>query len=344
MSLLVLERTQELKNVDLSLVDFNELIRAGQPIILKGAFKEQALVLAGQNSAESAIECLQSYYSGLPLVTFIAPAEHKGRFFYNAEMTGMNFEAKKLSFAEFTQKTLADAPPDKIEACYAGSTDLPTYFPNLIEEMGLELPGEVFQIHKPLTSIWMGNRTTAALHYDMSNNVAACMVGRRRFTLFPPDQINNLYPGPISPTPAGQVVSMVDLNAPDFDRYPNFKEALKSAQIAELEPGDLLVYPAMWWHQVEALADFNILINYWWNEALPHMDTPMNMILYGMLALRDRPDDEKAAWKNLFDYYIFGPCEQARFHLPEHVHGPLSELDSQKARRLRQYLIGKLNR
>jgi hypothetical protein len=101
----------------------------------------------------------------------------------------------------------------------------------------------------------------------MSNNIAVCAVGHRRFTLFPPDQVANLYPGPLEPTPGGQVVSMVDFDAPDFDHHPRFRDALAAAQVAELEPGDVLVYPALWWHQVEALDPFNVLVNYWWNAA-----------------------------------------------------------------------------
>lgn len=339
-----LPHTQELNGIDLKSVDFSKLIEDGTPVILKGVFRDQPLVKLGLKSPREAMQHLQKYHSGIPLVTFIAPFETKGRFFYDSKLSGMNFRANKLPFSDFLDRLICQNATGKAEAIYAGSTDLQTFFPELIETDGLALPSEIFQNHKPLTSIWIGNRTTAATHYDMSNNAAACMVGHRRFTLFPPDQIRNLYPGPIFPTPAGQVVSMVDLNAPNFDIYPRFEQALNHAQVAELEPGDMLVYPAMWWHQVEALDDFNILINYWWNEAKPHMDTPMNMILYGMLALRDRPLAEKTAWKNLFDYYIFGSAEQARAHLPEHAHGPLAEMDSQVARRLRLQLLTKLNR
>ncbi|WP_342776846.1 cupin-like domain-containing protein [Hankyongella ginsenosidimutans] len=35
---------------------------------------------------------------------------------------------------------------------------------------------------------------------------------------------------------------------------PRFAQALEQAQVAELEPGDVLFYPALWWHNVEALA------------------------------------------------------------------------------------------
>ena len=146
----------------------------------------------------------------------------------------------------------------------------------------------------------------------MSNNLACCMVGRRRFTLFPPDQIANLYPGPLEPTPGGQVVSMVDFRAPDFDRFPRFRDALDAAEVAELEPGDVLFYPAMWWHHVEALDPFNVMINYWWNASPAFMDTPMTTLLHALLSLRDRPEHEKAAWRALFDYYVFGPADTRR--------------------------------
>ncbi|MGQ7357440.1 cupin-like domain-containing protein, partial [Streptococcus suis] len=121
------------------------------------------------------------------------------------------------------------------EALYVGSTDLDTYLPGFRAENDLALPLEAFGGATPLASIWIGNRTTAATHYDMSNNIACCLVGRRRFTLFPPDQVANLYPGPLEPTPGGQVVSMVDLRAPDLDRYPRFAAALETAQVFDLE-------------------------------------------------------------------------------------------------------------
>jgi len=222
---------KEVYDAELETIDFSKLVSVGQPVILKGVFKHKALVKAGKTSSQAAMDHIRQYYSGRAVVTFLSPPEQKGRFFYNQDMTGMNFQSVSLSLDDFFGKT-------RVEnfGCYAGSTDLPTYFPTMIEGDDLALPGGVFEKYTPLTSIWMGNRTTAAIHYDMSNNVAACMVGRRRFTLFPPDQIENLYPGPVQPTPAGQVVSMVDLNNPDFGSYPKFKQALESAQVCLFIP------------------------------------------------------------------------------------------------------------
>ena len=117
--------------------------------------------------------------------------------------------------------------------------------------------------------IWIGNRSLVSTHFDLSDNIACVVAGRRRFTLFPPEQLPNLYVGPLDHTMAGQPASMVELNAPDFERFPRFREALAAAVTAELEPGDAIYIPTLWWHQIEALAPFNILVNYWWEDAPP---------------------------------------------------------------------------
>lgn len=339
-----LPRVLEIADTLLEDIDISATIEAGQPLILRGAYKDKPLVKAGLVSDASAQNLISQYYSGKPLTSFIAPPEFKGRFFYNSDMTAMNFGSRLMQLDAFFNSLNQSQDSDHADAFYAGSTDIQTFFPDMLEPQALSLKGAPFEQYPPIVSLWMGNKTTAAIHYDMSHNIAACMIGRRRFTLFPPDQIENLYPGPISPTPAGQVVSMVDLSAPDFRAYPKFEMALSHAQIAELEPGDVLIYPALWWHQVDALARFNVLINYWWNEAPSSMDSPMNVILYSMMALRDRSPAEKAAWKHMFDYYIFGDPDKARAHIPDSAHGPLAPMDTQMMRQLRMLLLQKLNR
>ena len=68
---------------------------------------------------------------------------------------------------------------------------------------------------------------------------------------------------------------MVDPAAPDLARYPRFAQALAAGEVAELEPGDALFYPALWWHQVEARDGFNIMMNYWWDAVPDFIDMPM---------------------------------------------------------------------
>jgi len=320
------------------------LIADDEPAILKGVGADWPLVRKGMKSAQAAIEYLSSFDAGQLVVGYAGAPEIGGRFFYNDDLTHLNFEAKRVPLKAFLESIAQHLDDPDAPSFYIGSTDLEPILPGLNRTNGLSPDLPTFVEHKPIESIWMGNRTIASTHYDFSNNIVCSMVGRRRFTLFPPDQIANLYPGPLEPTPGGQVVSMVDLRAPDFDRFPKFREALESAQIAELEPGDLLIYPAMWWHNVEALERFNVMINYWWNSVPRFVDTPMVTLKHALLSLRDRPEHEKAAWRELFEYYVFGDPKQAAAHLPEHVRGPLGPMDDVSSRRLRADILARLNR
>lgn len=335
---------KEVTDKRLDQVDISAIIEVGDPVIFRGAYKDKPLVSAGLISDSAAMEHLRKFDAKRKLTGFIAAPEHKGRFFYNDDATALDFDRVHIDLDPFLDALTIANESTSPTAYYAGSTDLKTYFPDMLETDDLALGHAVFRDIAPLTSIWIGNRSVAATHFDMSNNIAACMVGHRRFTLFPPDQIANLYPGPLSPTPAGQIVSMIDLRNPNTDKYPNISKALEVAQVAELGPGDVLIYPAMWWHQVEALDDFNVLINYWWNDTPRFLENPMNTLMHGLLSLRERPDYERRAWRSLFDYYLFGDPDLPRAHLDPTAHGMLAGLDEPAARRLRMTLLNKLNR
>ncbi|MCI4591692.1 cupin-like domain-containing protein [Sphingobium sp. BYY-5] len=317
-----------------------DLLADQRPAIITGFVENWPLVLAGRQSAQAAMEQLLSHYGGAPVTGYVGAQEAGGRFFYDDALTGFNFERSRAPLPHYLDMIRADRTGTG-PAVYVGSTDVDQYFPGLRAHN--DLPS-LFGDAVPTISLWIGNRTVAATHYDSSRNLACCLVGRRRFTLFPPDQVGNLYPGPLDPTPGGQVVSMVNPAAPDLDRYPRFATAMEACEVADLEPGDILFYPALWWHQVEALDGFNIMMNYWWDSVPDFVDTPMATLFHGLLSLRSRPKAERAAWRALFDHYLFGPPEQARDHLPEHAQGPLAPLDPAGARRLRAIVMQRLNR
>jgi hypothetical protein len=336
-------RVRELHGIAPDAIPYAELLATQTPAILRGVARDWPLIAAARTSDGAAIDYLERFDADHPVVGFTGPPEIEGRFHYNPELTGFNFEGARIGMTDFLERIRASLDAPLPPSFYIGSTDLDRYLPGLRAENDLPLDDPMFA-HGVLASIWIGTRTTAHAHHDMSHNMAICAAGRRRFTLFPPDQIANLYPGPLEPTPGGQVISMVDFANPDFAEHPRFRDAIASAQVAELEPGDLLFYPALWWHHVEALERFNVLVNYWWNEAPAFLDTPQTTLLHAMLSLRDRSPAEKAAWKATFDYYVFGPADQAAAHLPPHAQGPLAPIDATSARRLRAQLINKLNR
>jgi hypothetical protein len=322
------------------------LVAEDRPVLFKGAAADWPLVQAGLASADAAAELLVAGWSGQPVVVYRGGPEIGGRFAYNERVDGFNFAASREPLDAVLNEILAHRGDPSAPSIYVGSSDLGLYFPGLADAVPLDLAAihPMLAEHPGLASVWLGNRTTATCHYDDTHNIAVCAVGRRRFTLFPPEQAANLYPGPLEPTPGGQVISMVDLAAPDLAQYPRFSRALETAQVAELEPGDVLTYPAMWWHHVEALAEFNVLVNFWWNAVPGYVDSPQVTLLHALLSLRDRPAGERAAWKALFDYYVFGEPDTARAHLPEHVHGALAPLDDTLARRLRAQVTKRLQR
>ena len=102
---------------------------------------------------------------------------------------------------------------------------------------------------------------------------------------------------------------MVSLHEPDLARFPRFAEALRHALSAELEPGDALYIPYGWWHHVESLTPFNVLVNYWWNTA-PKAGSPYGVLLHAALTLRDMPADQRAVWRALFEHFIFTDPEK----------------------------------
>jgi len=168
--------------------------------------------------------------------------------------------------------------------------------------------------------------------------------GQRRFTLFPPNQLPNLYVGPLDFNPAGQAISLVDFADPDFEQFPRFATALKHAQVAEMQAGDAIFIPSMWWHHVEAMASFNVLINYWWRRTPAYLGMPMNVLNHGIMAIRELPPEQKAAWQELFRYYVFESAEATAAHIPEQRRGMLAPHDDTSARRLRAEILNNLNR
>lgn len=317
------------------------LVAAGEPVVLRGIARDWALVQAGLRSPQEALAYLRGFDAGLPVQYSFGGPEIEGRPFYNDDFTQLNFEVRRGLLTQVLEEIADTFDAPKPPTYYVASLLIERALPGFAQANDAGLAGQGIDAS---ASIWIGNRVTASCHYDTPDNLACCAVGRRRFTLFPPEQIDNLYPGPLELTPGGQVVSVVDFDRPDFDRHPRFRDALASAQTAELEPGDAVFIPSMWWHHVRSLEPFNVLVNYWWRSVPSFLSSPLPALQHAMWALRDLPEREKKAWAKIFEYYVFGPGERAGQHLPDAARGELAPFDEMQARRTRAQLLGRLNR
>jgi len=175
------------------------------------------------------------------------------------------------------------------------------------------------------------------------DNLACVAAGTRRFTLFAPQLIDRLYVGPIDHTMAGQPVSLAASSGPDKERFPLFEEIKDQAVVAELEPGDALYLPKLWWHKVESTAPFNVLVNYWWDAFRSGPDAPYTSLLLSMITIAERPPAERKAWQAFFDHYVFRRHGHPLAHLPPEQHGllgPLKENYSKIRARVMHFLRG----
>ncbi|WP_062357230.1 cupin-like domain-containing protein [Pseudoxanthomonas mexicana] len=311
------------------------------PVVLRGLVAHWPMVAAARESVQAAVAYLQGFErrEAPPVVATVAAPETGGRVFYNGDLSGFNFRQERIPLRAVLDTLLKYAEHPSPPMIYVASTTIETWLPGFHDANGLALEGR-----DPLASIWIGNRTRIAAHQDVPDNIACVVAGRRRVTLFPPDQLRNLYIGPLDFTPAGQAVSLVDFSAPDLERFPRFAEAMRHAQVAELEPGDAVLIPSMWWHHMEGLEPFNVLVNYWWRDAPDWMDTPMNVLMYALMTLRDLPPHERETWRDVFRHYVFEAGADTAAHIPEQARRVLSPLDEGRARDLRARLLKRINR
>lgn len=312
------------------------IANARQPLIFRGLVKHWPIVTAANTSFDALQKYLLNFYSGDPLITYYGEPNIRGKVFYAEDFSGFNYKVARVHLHEVLEKIALYSEQSESPVYYVGSTMVDRWFPGFRTDNNLSLEGI-----NPLVSIWLGNQSVISTHFDFPQNIACNVVGKRRFTLFPPDQLENLYVGPLDITPSGRSISLVDLNDPDLEKYPRFSSALDSALSAELEVGDAIYIPSMWWHHVEGLKDFNVLVNYWWRDSPNIWGNPDYALQHAILSLRNLPEEQRKAWKNIFDYYVFGDSAEVD-HIPEHARGILGEMTDELAKRIRSDLQKKL--
>ncbi|MDB6088908.1 MAG: Pass1-related protein [Gammaproteobacteria bacterium] len=316
------------------------IIESERPAVLRGVVGAWPMVAVSRRSPAAAVEYLRRFDNGSPVDAIMTPPEVEGRVFYDDHMNGFNFVRNRLSITAIAEQVLRYAAFARPPAVAAQSALVRDCLPGFCAENRLAVMDDTV-----LPRIWLGNAITTPTHLDEWNNIGCVVSGRRRFTLFPPEQIANLYIGPLDFAPTGAPMSLVPLREPDFTRFPKFREALAAAVSAELGPGDAIFIPPLWWHHVESLEPFNVLINYWWRGAVgaaTATDSAFDSLIHAMLNLRPLPPATREAWRAIFDHYVFGAQAGVTEHIPEHRHGILGKVSAADAVRLRAYLAERL--
>ncbi|NQZ82440.1 MAG: cupin-like domain-containing protein [Colwellia sp.] len=320
---------------------FEEIVPSQKPIVIRGYAKNWPFVVSAKKSPSDFVAYLSQFYTGKKTTMVVAPPAANKRFYYNEELTDINYLSGEERLDLFLGRLLELIDRDVYPAISMQSTLTSEILPDLANENRSDFFPEV----EP--RLWIGNEGIVNTHYDGSDNVACVVAGRRRFILFPPEQTCHLYPGSLNFTPAGAPTSLVDINKPDFERYPLFKHALAEAYSVELAPGDAIFIPMLWWHHVESLDKVNALMNYWWNgSSAPNAVSPsaIDSLNIAMLAMRDLTQKQRDAWRCMFDHYLFHQALDPRSYIPEHPLHILGDLSAEDVRMIKDFFITKLQK
>jgi Cupin-like domain len=308
-----------------------DVVEGCQPLVLRGLIAEWPVVQAAQSSPARLKDYLSAFDVGTRVEAYLGGAAIGGKYFYDRGLKGFNFERRMMKLLDALQMMVQSLEGADAPSIYVGS--VPT---------GESLPGFAASNPMPLLGpgvgprIWLGTRANISCHHDTFDNLACVVAGRRRFTLFAPELIGRLYVGPIDNTMAGAPVSLAaSADVPEEGGFPLFEEIRARALTVELEPGDALYLPKLWWHKVESLAPLNGLVNYWWDAFSAGPDAPYTSMLLAMIAIAERPPAERRAWKAFFDHYVFRTGGHPLAHLPPEQHGLLGPLKPENYARIR---------
>ena len=309
--------------------ELESAVKASRPLILRGLMEHWPALAAGRASPSTLGDYFKSMDRGIPAPVMEAPPSTHGRFGYKGDLREFTFSTRQRGISETLDRIARqigrpDAPIIAIQML-----PLATHVPDFIRQNPMPLLPQV----APL--LWLGGPVRTQIHHDRDHNLACVIAGRRRFVLFPPEQVANLYIGPIDNPPP---LSIVDLEAPDFSRFPRFAKALESAQAAELEPGDALFMPRHWWHHVTSRDPYNAMVNYWWGTHAQGLGNPYDCLLTALLAIKDLPPPERIYWQAMFNTYVFQSDGSAVDHIPQDLRGVLGTMGSAVRDALKQKL------
>jgi hypothetical protein len=311
-----------------------ELRPLGEPAVLRGLSDDWPAVAEARRSDEAILAYLSRFATTEPVEMVVGPPEIEGRFSYSDDLEGLNFVRGRSPVNSFFDRLLRDRKETRPYGMAMQSASIPQLLPGLEVENSIDLP----PVAVP-PRIWIGNAIRVATHADASENIAVNVAGRRRFTLFPPEAMADLYIGPIEFTPAGPLTSLVHVTNPDLHRFPRFERAMALAEEAELAPGDAIYIPFHWWHHVDSLDNVNILVNYWWNiSPRLHVASPLDASILAMLAMRDLPADQKRAFAAMIRHYVLAEGGDPGSHIPEHARGILGPVTPERVRAVRSRL------
>jgi hypothetical protein len=325
--------------------DVAKLASRRRPVVIEGALTSWPIMRSGDGLA--CLDYLSARIGSASISYAEVPASANGYLSYRAPGSlDPTYRTVHRGFAEFAASLRTAVSGGSSSVCYMQSMSVAREFPALQPELALPLLADTLMIRGDSPRLWVGTGGhRVATHYDPFHNFACVVAGRKRFVVFPPEQLPNIYVGSLSPgdTPAGAPISLVDPRAPDLEKYPRFEVAMRAAETIDLGAGEVLFLPAYWFHYVES-SDLNILVNFWWDDVPMRASAQAFACLpHALLTIRDLPSHRRDVLGTFFDYFVFQRCGDPYAHLEHDQQGWAGRLSRVEANRLRKQVVEAAN-
>lgn len=317
-----------------------EVIAPGVPVILEGA-----LARWPWKRPDALLRRLRQLAGHRTVMTSWAPVTNDGLLSYaERDGTGKTWTDAPARFATFLDDIEAAARAPGAAIRYLQSAVIGRELPELAPLFPMPLLAEA-ELRQQSPRLWIGSGGhRVGLHYDVDDNLHCVVAGGKRFLLYPPSSLPDVYLGALDASPAGAPTALVDPLRPDLRAYPRFAAAAARAQVAELAPGDALYLPAYWLHHVESRG-VNVAVNYWWSElSADERAAAESAWTHGLLALRNLPPRWRERYHLLFAHFVFQAHGDPYAHLPVAEQGRAGAPTPERTRALRDQLRRELSR
>ncbi|KAF9181460.1 JmjC domain-containing protein 7 [Haplosporangium sp. Z 767] len=212
------------------------------------------------------------------------------------DFNALEAKVQDINLMENSQEPRVD-PYQEVRYIQLQNGNLMTEYEELLGDVPSDIPfaSEALGKVPDAVNFWYGDeRSTTSLHKDHYENIYSVIAGKKIFTLIPPTEQFCLHEKtyiaatyvdtqgsasttsdpryklePMEPTTYTKWIALNPSHEPKdevFEKYPRFRMCQPFR--VELNPGELLYLPAMWYHQVEQEPDHEgkcIAVNWWYD-------------------------------------------------------------------------------
>lgn len=179
------------------------------------------------------------------------------------------FGDRQMSAAGEARGTRAETVASFVRRCRDGEVAASAGLAPMAVRAALGYPGYFTPADYRWPFFFMGARgAVSPVHRDLAHNLAVHVFGAKRWRLFSPDQADLLYANTGRDDGPSAQTCLVDVEAPDLERFPLYARARPIDLV--VRAGEILLVPSGWFHHVNALEfSLNIAYSLKWDPGRP---------------------------------------------------------------------------